>query len=323
MTAGRVVVLAGGVGGAKLAAGVQAVAGDRLTVVVNTGDDLERHALEIWPDHDTVLYTLAGLDDRARGWGLRDETWGVMEALAGLGEDAWFSLGDRDLATHLVRTARLRRGDRPTEVAFHLQRTLGIAATILPMSDDPVRTEVRTDDGWLEFQEYFVHRRQAPDVHEVRFRGSEAARMTPEVDLAIREADTILVAPSNPFVSIGPILALPGLREAITNARRGGAPAVAVSPIVGGRALKGPADRMLISLGGEASALGVARLHAEIVDGFVLDAVDAGLADGIGDLGLATLVTDTIMVDDAARARLAAETLAFAAGLGHRLRSRP
>jgi LPPG:FO 2-phospho-L-lactate transferase len=323
MTARRIVVLAGGVGGAKLAAGCQSIAGERLTVVVNTGDDLQRHAVEIWPDHDTVLYTLAGLDDRDRGWGLRDESWQVMEGLARLGEDAWFALGDRDLATHLVRTARLRRGDRPTDVARHLQRALGIAATVLPMTDDPVRTEVRTDDGWLEFQEYFVHRHQAPVVHEVRFRGAEAARITPEVGLAIRGADAIVVAPSNPFVSIGPILAVPGMREALADARGGGTPIVGVSPIVGGRALKGPADRMLVSLGGEASAIGVARLYEAIADGFVLDTVDAGLADAIGDLGLATLVTDTVMVDDDARSRLAAETLALAEGLGQRRRSRP
>ena len=309
---GNTVLLAGGVGGAKLAHGLQTELGAELTVVVNTGDDLERHGLVIWPDHDTVMYTLAGLDDRERGWGLRGETWTVSEQLDRLGEDAWFRLGDRDIATHLVRSERLRRGERPTEVARSLQAALGVGATILPMSDDPVRTEVRTDDGWLEFQEYFVHRRQEPAVHEVRFRDIDAARPTREVTAAIAGADAVIVAPSNPIVSIGPILAVPGLRDALEAARRQGARIVAVSGIVGGKALKGPADRMLASLGMESSALGVARLYADIVDRFVLDTVDANLEPAIRALGLATLVVDTIMTDDAARARLARDALAFA-----------
>jgi LPPG:FO 2-phospho-L-lactate transferase len=308
----EVALLAGGVGGAKLAHGLQAVIGSELSVIVNTGDDLERHGLEIWPDHDTVMYTLAGLDDRERGWGLSDETWTVSEQLDRLGEDAWFRLGDRDLATHLVRTQRLRSGARPTEVARHLQRALGLRSTVLPMTDDPVRTEVRTDDGWLEFQEYFVHRRQEPDVHEVRFRGIDDARPTADVEEAIGSADAIVIAPSNPIVSIGPILALPGIRELLGAARRGGARIVAVSGIVGGRALKGPADRMLASLGMESSALGVARIYADLADGFVMDSVDAQREPEIAALGLETLVVDTIMVDDAARARLARDVLAFA-----------
>jgi len=323
MTARQVVALAGGVGGAKLASGLQALLGQRLTVVVNTGDDLERHGLEVWPDHDTILYTLAGLDDRERGWGLRDETWRVMEQLTRLGEDTWFALGDRDLATHLLRTARLRRGDRPTDVARHLQRSLGIAARILPMSDLPVRTEVRTDEGWLEFQEYFVRRHQEPMVREVRFRDVETARITPEIEDAVGTSEAIVIAPSNPFVSVGPILAVPGMHDALSHARRGGTPVVAVSPIVGGRALKGPADRMLVSLGGEASALGVARLYAGIADGFVLDDIDTALAGDIAALGVATHSADTIMVDDVARTRLAAETLAFAADLAGRSTARP
>lgn len=303
-------------GGAKLAQGLQAHLGDRLTVVVNTGDDVERHGLSIWPDHDTVMYTLAGLDDRERGWGLRDETWTVIEQLERLGEETWFRLGDRDLASHIVRTARLRNGDRPTDVARHLQSALAISAAILPMSDAPVRTEVRTDEGWLEFQEYFVGRRQEPTVHEVRFVGAEAAAPTPEVLAAIATAELIVVAPSNPIVSIGPILAVPGLPEAIAEARRSGVPIVAVSGIVGGRALKGPADRMLVSLGHESSALGVARLYADWVDAFVLDTVDAELAPAIEALGLRTHVTDTIMTDDAARARLA-DAILLTGGSAH------
>jgi LPPG:FO 2-phospho-L-lactate transferase len=307
-----VALLAGGVGGAKLAHGVQALVGSELSVVVNTGDDVERHGLLVWPDHDTVLYNLAGLDDRAQGWGIRGETYAVAEQLAVYGEETWFRLGDRDLAAHIVRTARLKAGARPTEVALGLQRSLGIAARILPMTDEQVRTEIRSDDGWLEFQEYFVHRHQAPTVHEVRFVGIEAARPTPEVLEALASARAIVVAPSNPIVSVGPILAVPGLRDALVAARSRGAPVVAVSGIVGGQALKGPADRMLVSLGHESSALGVARLYAGLVDGFVLDSVDAALESAIAVLDMATLTTDTIMTDDSARARLAGETLGFA-----------
>jgi LPPG:FO 2-phospho-L-lactate transferase len=310
--AGRVVELAGGVGGAKLAQGLQAHLADRLTVVVNTGDDVERHGLAIWPDHDTVMYTLAGLDDRERGWGVRDETWTAMDQLARLGEETWFRLGDRDLATHVVRTARLAAGNRPTDVARHLQRALGVAATILPMTDEAVRTEVRTDDGWLDFQTYFVGRQQQPTVREVRFRGVEEAAPTADVLAsfdALGSGDAIVVAPSNPIVSIGPLLALDGLRAAVVAARSRGVPVIAVSGIVGGRALKGPADRMLVSLGHESSALGVARLYADWIDTFVIDTADAGLAGAIEGLGLRVIVTDTIMSDDASRSRLAAEVL--------------
>jgi LPPG:FO 2-phospho-L-lactate transferase len=310
-----VVVLAGGVGGAKLAHGLQAVVGSELAVVVNTGDDLERHGLLVCPDHDTVLYSLAGIDDRDQGWGIRGETYAVAERLAAYGEETWFRLGDRDLAAHIVRTARLRLGARLTEVAFDLQRSLGVVARILPMADEPVRTELRTDDGWLEFQEYFVHRHQAPTVRDARFRGIEAARPTPEVLAALEAARSVVVAPSNPIVSVGPILAVPGIREALAATRGRGVPVVAVSGIVGGRALRGPADRMLASLGHEPTALGVARIYASLADGFVLDTVDAVLAPAVEALGLRVLVTDTVMTDDAARARLARETLAFGAGI--------
>ena len=212
-----VVVLAGGVGGAKLAHGVQALVGADLSVVVNTGDDLERHGLLVCPDHDTVLYNLAGLDDRIQGWGVRDETYATADQLSAYGEESWFRLGDRDLAAHIVRTARLRAGARPTEVALGLQRSLGLSARILPMTDEDVRTEVRTDDGWLEFQEYFVHRHQAPEVHEVRFTGVDRATPTPEVLDALSEATVVAIAPSNPIVSVGPILAVPGMRDALAS----------------------------------------------------------------------------------------------------------
>lgn len=307
----RVVALAGGVGGAKLASGLQVAVGDELTVVVNTADDLERHGLRVCPDHDTVMYTLAGLDDRAQGWGIRDETFSAAAMLERYREETWFRLGDRDLATHIVRTARLKAGERLTEVCLGLQRGLGVVAKILPMSDDIVRTQVRTDDGWLEFQEYFVHQHQAPEVHEVRFEGIDHAEATARVRGELGFAQTIVFAPSNPIVSIGPILAVRGVRDLLAAARRGGTPILAVSPIVGGKALKGPADRMLVSLGHESTALGVARLYQGIVDGYVLDTLDAALAPEVEALGMKTLVTDTVMTDDASRERLAREVLAF------------
>jgi LPPG:FO 2-phospho-L-lactate transferase len=309
----KVVALAGGTGGAKLAHGLQqALALGELTVIVNTGDDVERHGLLVMPDHDSVMYTLAGLFDDERGWGLVDETWTTIAMLERYGEEAWFRLGDRDFATHIARTALVRSGRSLTAAVIELQQALGIASTILPMADEPVRTQLRTDDGWLDFQEYFVHRHQAPEVHEVRHAGIDAARPTAEVRTAIGEADVIVIAPSNPIVSLGPILAVPAFAELLSRARARGVPAVAVSGIVGGKALKGPADRMLTSLGHESSALGVATLLAPYADGFVLDRVDEALEPSIAALGLQTLVTDSIMADADGRARLARAVLAFA-----------
>ena len=304
-----VVLLAGGVGGAKLAAGLASRLGGRLAVVVNTADDLERHGLLVCPDHDTVLYTLAGLADREQGWGLAGETFAAAAMLERLGEETWFRLGDRDLATHLVRTRLLREGRRLTEVAAFLAARLGVRAAILPMTDAPVRTMIRTDDGWLDFQEYFVHRHQAPEVHEVTFRGVDSSAATPEVLAAIERAAAIVIGPSNPVVSIGPILAVPGVLEALAAARSAGRPIVAVSGIVAGQALRGPADRMLRSLGHEPSALGVARLYRDVATAFVLDTLDAALEPSVGRLGLRTRVADTVMTDDASRARLAATVL--------------
>ena len=310
----RVLELAGGVGGARLAHGLQSILGSALSVVVNTGDDLERHGLLVCPDHDTVLYTLAGIEGPF-GWGIAGDTSATMAQLGAYGEETWFGLGDRDLAAHVVRTARIRAGTSLTAANLGLQRALGLAATILPMTDESVRTEVRTGEGWLEFQEYFVHRQQEPAVLEVRFRGIETAAPTAAVRLALDAAQAIVIAPSNPIVSVGPILALAGLRETIERARAAGTPVVAVSGIVGGRALKGPADRMLASLGHEPSALGVARIYAGLATGFVIDPVDAHYVPEIERLGLRTLVVDTIMVDDASRARVAADILAFAGTL--------
>jgi LPPG:FO 2-phospho-L-lactate transferase len=308
-----VAVLAGGVGGAKLAHGLQAKVGDRLTVIVNTGDDLERHGLLVMPDHDTVMYTLAGMANREFGWGIEGETFAASEMLARYGEPTWFRLGDRDLATHIARTARLRAGAGLTAVCLGLQRSLGVRAAILPMSDDPVRTNVRTEDGWLEFQDYFVGRHQEPEVHEVRFRGADLAAAAPGVVDAVSAAYAIVIAPSNPIVSVGPILAVGEIRAALEGARERGVRIIAVSGIIGGKALKGPADRMLTSLGHESSALGVARIYADLATDFVLDAVDSDLAPSIEALGLRAHVTDTIMTDDVDRARLAGEVLAVAA----------
>jgi LPPG:FO 2-phospho-L-lactate transferase len=239
-----------------------------------------------------------------------------MGQLARLGDETWFRLGDRDLATHLFRTERLRRGDRLTDVALELARSLGVPSQVLPMTDGPVRTRVRTADGWLDFQDYFVRLHQEPDVLEVRFEGAEQAAVSPEVRDAIRSAEAIVVAPSNPIVSIGPILAVPGLLEEIAAARQRGVPSIAVSGIVGGKALRGPADRMLASLGEEPSALGVARRYvaAGLLDAFVLDRQDERLAAEVRALGLRVAATDTVMTDIESRASLARETLSAAEG---------
>jgi LPPG:FO 2-phospho-L-lactate transferase len=317
----RVVCLAGGVGGAKLADGLQQVlAPGELTVIVNTGDDFERHSLAICPDHDTVLYTLAGIADPKQGWGIDGETWAVMDQLERLGDDTWFRLGDKDIATHIFRTERLRAGARPTEVAIELARAFSLNSSILPMTDEPVRTRARTADGWLDFQDYFVRLHQEPEILEVSFDGVQQSRVTAEVVEAVRSADVVVVAPSNPIVSIGPILAVPGLMAEIAAARGRGVPIVGVSGIVGGKALRGPADRMMTSLGHQSSALGVARLYAAagLLDTFVIDRADEAEADPIRALGLKATVTDTIMTDTGSRATLAREMLTAATDGGER-----
>ena len=309
----RVVALAGGVGGAKLAHGLAVVvAPGELTIIVNTADDEEFHGLLVCPDHDTVLYTLAGLADRERGWGLAGETWAAAGMLERLGEPTWFRLGDGDLALHVHRTRRLRAGERLTAINRDIQRSLGISTPILPMADEPVRTQVRTPDGWLAFQEYFVRLHQAPDVLEVAFAGIDAARPTPEVAATLETAEVIVLCPSNPFVSIGPILAVPGMRPLLDAARGRGARIAAVSPLVGGRAIRGPADRMAASLGGEASATGIARLYAGLLDVLLIDDVDAAEAPAIARLGIEPVVGPTVMGDDASRASLAAAAVAAA-----------
>ncbi|MCA3747778.1 MAG: 2-phospho-L-lactate transferase [Rubrobacter sp.] len=310
----KVVALAGGVGGARLAAGLQEAlpAGD-LTVVVNTADDFELWGLYISPDLDTVMYTLAGLENPETGWGIRGDTFFSLEMLGRYGEDTWFLLGDRDMATHILRTVRLKEGRTPTEVAAGLAGALGVPARLLPMCDERVSTVVETPGGPLEFQEYFVRRGQRDEVLGVSFRGIERARPTPAVREALASAGLIVLCPSNPVVSIGPILAVPGMKEALCGSR---APKVAVSPLVGGRALKGPADRMLLSLGHEPSARGVARLYRGLVDGMVIDRVDEDEREDIEGLGMEVLATDAVMRGAEDRARLAREVLGFGRGLG-------
>lgn len=315
MVARAVTVLAGGYGGAKLSHGLALASTARearaeppvdLAIVVNTGDDLTVHGLEVSPDLDTVLYTLAGLANDTTGWGVRDETWSGAAMLERLGADTWFRLGDRDLATNILRTERLRAGQRLTEVTAGLAEALGVAARLLPMTDDPVRTQLLTADGWLDFQEYFVHRRHAVRVSALRHQGAEHATPTPEVLGAIAHADLVVLAPSNPFLSIGTILAVPGIADALLAAR---APVVGVSPIVGGAALRGPADELFRSLGGEPSAVGVAAhyqgRHPGLLDALVIDAQDADLAARVHANGVEPVVEATVMRDDAGRQRLA------------------
>ncbi|WP_069387783.1 2-phospho-L-lactate transferase [Cellulosimicrobium cellulans] len=309
-TTGPVTVLAGGVGGARLAHGMD-LAGADLTVVVNVADDVELHGLAISPDLDTVTYTLAGLADEERGWGVVGETYAALEAMGRLGEDTWFTLGDKDLATHVVRTARLRAGAPLSAVTAQLAAALGVRPRVLPVSDDRVATLVDTPAGRLGFQEYFVGRRHADDVLGLVYDGIDAARPAPGVVEAVRDADVVVVAPSNPFLSVEPVLAVAGVREALAASR---ARRVAVSPIVGGRAIKGPAAQMLASLGHEVSALGVARLYAGLVDLMVVDQRDAHLADDVAGLGMRVLVTDTVMGGASGRERLAREILAAARG---------
>lgn len=310
-----IVALAGGVGGAKLAHGLyQAPGAESLVVIVNTGDDFDLFGLRIMPDADTVLYTLAGLANPETGWGVVGDTSETLEMLRRYGEHIWFHLGDRDFATHILRTQRLRAGWTPTRILAAFTEALAVRARLLPMSDDPVATLVRTPAGELDFQDYFVRRHQEDDVLGVRFAGIEAARLPADVQSAIDTADAIIFCPSNPIVSIGPILAVPGMREAIASAR---VPRIAVSPLIGGRALKGPADRMLATLGVEVSSFGVGQLYSDLLDGIVIDHADSADATRIEALGMRVLVADTLMRDDADRRRLAEEVLHFAQTLSH------
>ena len=305
----RVVALAGGVGGAKLASGLQSSLrpGD-LTLVVNTADDFELYGLRICPDLDTAMYTLSGMVNPATGWGVAGESFNALGMMVRFGESAWFKLGDKDFATHVLRTQRLGAGETLTRVTADLSRALGVWSAILPMCDEPVATVIETPNGSLDFQEYFVRRGQSDEVLGVSFEGIDEARPSETVLDALSRAELVVFCPSNPIVSIGPILAVPGMREALAASS---APKVAVSPIVGGRALKGPADRMLDSLGHEVSATGVARLYEGLADGIVVDDQDADQRPSIEGLGMRVLATDAVMRDEDDRARLAQEVLEF------------
>jgi LPPG:FO 2-phospho-L-lactate transferase len=301
-----VVALAGGVGGARFLRGLAAATDPgAILAVVNTADDFTHHGLRISPDIDTILYTFSGLVNEQMGWGVAGDTISCLEMLGRLGEPTWFRLGDRDLAMHLLRTRLLREGWTLSAVTDRIRRALGIPARVLPMTDDEVATEIETPEGLLPFQDYFVRRACGPAVRGVRFRGADHARPAPGVLTAIASARAIILCPSNPIVSIAPILAVPGIAEAIAASP---ARVAAVSPIVGGKALKGPADRMLRDLGHAATAAGVAKIHAGLADVFVLDRVDASLAKEVRALGLEPLVTDTIMAEPS-RARALARAV--------------
>ena len=311
MTASKkphVIALAGGVGGAKLADGLAQLLGPNLTVVVNTGDDFEHLGVRISPDLDTVMYTLAGIADPVQGWGIKGETWTFMDQVARLGGADWFRLGDRDLATHAVRTSRLASGDTLTAITRDLCAALGIAAHVLPMSDDDVRTMVTSGEQVLAFQEYFVRLRCAVPVTRLSYEGAAAARLNPALTAEIAPS-AIVICPSNPYLSIDPILAVPDLRDWLVAKR---APIVAVSPIVGGAAIKGPAAKIMAELGIEVSATAVAEHYRGLIDGIVLDHTDAALRGEIEALGMAVLVTQTVMKSGADRAALARDCLAFA-----------
>ncbi|HKI73774.1 MAG TPA: 2-phospho-L-lactate transferase [Pseudomonadales bacterium] len=313
---GNYIAISGGVGGAKLALGLSRVlAPDQLTIVANTGDDFDHLGFFISPDIDTVMYTLADLSNKELGWGLAGESWQFLEALERLGGEAWFRLGDRDLATHVMRTALLRQGATLSAATGQLCSALGIAHPVVPMSDDPVPTVVHTKDGDLGFQHYFVRDHCEPEVTGFEFKGIEAAHPAPAFAdaLAADELSAVIVCPSNPFVSVDPVLHLPGVMDAIHRAR---VPMIAVSPIVGGRAIKGPAAKMMAELGMPQTALAVAEHYVGRVDGFVLDDEDAGLESAVQDLGMETLVTNTIMTTLDDRVALAECTLDFARRIG-------
>lgn len=305
-----VLALAGGVGGGKFCRGLTAVLPpEQLAIVVNTADDFVHLGLHISPDVDSVLYALTDLNDLERGWGLAGETWNFMSAMERLGGETWFRLGDRDLATHVFRTQELTAGRPLSEVTALLARRLGIAHAVIPMSDDPVRSVVETDEGALDFQDYFVRRQCRPTFRGVTFRGAAQARPSEALLKALGRAQAIVIAPSNLFVSIDPILAVPGVSDLLRKPDR---PVVAVSPIVGGKAVKGPLGKMMSELGVEPSALGVARHYGRLVGGWIIDTVDRDLAPAIEALGCRVKICDTMMrtLDD--KRRLAHDAIDFA-----------
>lgn len=302
MTQGLVVALSGGIGGAKLALGLSRVLPpEDLLIVANTGDDFEHLGLSISPDIDTLMYTLAGLDNPQLGWGRRDETWSFMETFSVIGGKTWFRLGDRDLAVHVERTRRLRQGDSLSVITADFCHRLGVGPRVLPMSDDRVRTRVLTETGWIDFQDYFVRQQCRPVVRELAFDGAAAARAHPDFLAALQREKlrAVVICPSNPFISVEPILAVPGVRAALAACR---APVVAVSPIIGGRAVKGPTAKMMAELGLAPSAAEVARRYGDLLDGYVIDHEDAGNAEGLGPR---VTVAQTLMTTLAEREALA------------------
>ncbi len=303
-----ITALAGGVGASKLIDGLRRVipAGD-LTIIVNTGDDVTMFGLYIAPDLDIVTYTLAGIVNPATGWGIEGDTFNCIDGLVGYtGGERWFNLGDRDLATHIHRTAMMREGLTLSETADRIRRSLGVESRIIPMTDTHTPTTIVSDEGELHFQEYLVRRRAEPKVLGIRFENIGSASPAPGVAEAILEADGVIICPSNPLISIGPILAVPGMRDLIRETK---AKVAAVSPIVGGASLKGPSDRMMADLGYEVSARGVAGMYEDIVDVFILDRRDEAMAGEIERLGIKTVVTDTVMSDAGKRTELAGTTL--------------
>ena len=310
----KIVALAGGVGGAKLVHGLaQILKPGELTVIVNTGDDFEHYGLYICPDLDTVCYTLAGLANPETGWGRVNETWNVIENASKLGGPDWFRLGDQDLGTHLERTRRLKAGDSLSQITRDFCKTWGVQHTVLPMSDQPVRTIVETDEGDLAFQEYFVHRQCEPRVKGFRFEGADEAEAVPGAREAIQSADAIVICPSNPWVSVLPILVTLGSLS-LPDREKGwndGKKVVAVSPIVGGQAIKGPAAKMYRELGIEPSAFAVANHYRGLATGFVLDTIDAQLIESVRGLNMQTLVTNTLMKGHEYRRQLASDVLNF------------
>jgi LPPG:FO 2-phospho-L-lactate transferase len=307
-----IVVLSGGVGAARFLQGLaQVVPQERLTVIGNTGDDRDFYGLRVSPDLDIVMYTLAGIVDETHGWGIRGDTYNTMQQLTAYGNEDWFMLGDRDLATHIHRTKLLRQGKTLSEVTEELRRSFGLGLRMLPMSDQPVQTHIKTPVGLLHFQEYMVQRRCADEVQDVVFIGASEAKPAPGVIDAIKEAEAILLAPSNPIVSIGSILSVPGIHDALHEAS---GMIVAVSPIVGGSPIKGPADKLMRGLGMEVSPVGVARCYRDFLDVMVIDELDSHLLGAIEDLGIPAVATNTIMRDTQAKAALARVVLE-AAGL--------
>ena len=305
----KITALAGGIGASKLLLGLASVMPpEDITIIANTGDDIELFGLRICPDIDTVTYTLAGVINEETGWGLKGDTFECLRWLARYGEDSWFNLGDRDLATHIFRTHQMRTGSSLSEVTDQIRRSLGVRSTILPMTDSYTPTRVATDQGEMHFQEYFVRRRCEPRVREIRFDNIESAQPAPGVLSAILEAGVVIICPSNPFISIGPILAVPGVREAL---RQTEATVIAITPIIGGRALKGPAADMLSDLGHEVSARAVAALYSDFLDVFVLDEVDASMEAHISSLSTNLAVTNTVMNTLEDKRRLARTVLQF------------